>query len=225
LQPQSLDHFQQLRSASLTASLAPGYTLGQALDYFNTVAKKMITAHMQINYAGESRQFIQTQGTMGTTFLFAVIFIFLVLAAQFESFRSPFIVLFSIPLSIFGALLTMKLTGCTLNIYSQIGLVTLVGLISKHGILMVEFANQLRKEGKELKEAIITSASIRLRPILMTTCAMVLSALPLAFAHGAGAVSRQQIGWVIIGGMTIGTIFTLFVVPTMYTYLAPKEQT
>lgn len=224
LQPQSLDHFQQLRSASLTASLAPGYTLGQALDYFATVSESIIPSSMQIDYAGETRQFVQTKGTMAATFVFAIIFIFLVLAAQFESFRSPFVVLFSIPLSVFGALLAMKLTGGIFNIYSQIGLVTLVGLISKHGILMVEFANQLREAtGKDRLTAVIEAASIRLRPILMTTGAMVLGAFPLVLAHGAGAVSRQQIGWVILGGMTIGTIFTLFVVPTMYTYLAPEK--
>ena len=223
LQPQSLDHFQQLRSASLTASLRPGYTLGQALEDFNVIAKQIVPSYMQIDYAGETRQFIQTRGMMEATFAFAVIFIFLVLAAQFESFRSPFVVLFSVPLSVFGALLTMKMVGCTLSIYSQIGLVTLVGLISKHGILMVEFANQLQDEGKDRLEAIIEAASIRLRPILMTTGAMVLGAVPLALAHGAGAVSRQQIGWVILGGMMIGTIFTLFVVPTMYTYFATKR--
>lgn len=223
LQPQTLNHFQQQRSATLTASMVPGYSLGEALKYLQKVSKQIVPKTMQINYAGESRQYMQTSGTMETTFLFALVFIFLVLAAQFESFRDPFIVLFSVPLSFFGALVAIILTRGTLNIFSQIGIVTLIGLISKHGILMVEFANQLQASGKSVREAIVEAASIRLRPILMTTSAMILGALPLAIAHGAGAVSRRQIGWVIIGGMTIGTLFTLFVVPTMYTYLAKEK--
>ena len=222
--PQSYDHFQQMRSLEITASMVPGYTLNQALVYFKNTIQSIANDTVQIDYAGQSRLFFQTGNQMTVTFFFAIIFIFLVLAAQFESFRDPFIVLFTIPLSIFGALLAMLLTGCTMNIYSEIGLVTLIGLISKHGILMVEFANQLQESGKSIEEAIIASATIRLRPILMTTAAMVLGTLPLALAHGAGAVSRQQIGWVIIGGMTVGTIFTLFVVPTMYTYLATKKE-
>jgi multidrug efflux pump len=220
--PQSYNHFQQLRSIEITASMVPGYTLNQALTYLKATIKE-IAPDMQIDYAGQSRLFFQTGNQMAITFAFALIFIFLVLAAQFESFRDPFIVLFTIPLSIFGALLAMLLTGCTMNIYSEIGLVTLIGLISKHGILMVEFANQLQETGKSIKEAIIASATIRLRPILMTTAAMVLGTLPLALARGAGAASHHQIGWVIIGGMLVGTIFTLFVVPTMYTYLATKK--
>lgn len=224
IQPQSINHFQQLRSVELTASMVPGYTLGQALDYYQKLIKKYVPSTFQINYSGFTRMYMQTSGQMLYTFIFAVIFIFLVLAAQFESFRDPLIVLFTIPLSTCGAFLAMILTGCTMNIYSEIGLITLVGLISKHGILMVEFANQLQETGKNLEEAIIAAASIRLRPILMTTSAMVLGALPLAFAHGAGAASRQQIGWVIIGGMLIGTCFTLFVVPAMYTYIASKRR-
>lgn len=222
--PQGLNHFQQMRSATITADTASGYSLGEALSFLQTAAKKVIKPGMQISYSGLSRQYFQTGSQMMTTFIFALIFIFLVLAAQFESFRDPLIVLFSVPLSIFGALLAMRLTGCTMNIYSEIGLITLVGLISKHGILMVEFANQLQAEGKEIKDAIVAAASIRLRPILMTTAAMVLGALPLAFAHGAGAAARQQIGWTVIGGMLIGTVFTLFIVPTMYTYLATSKR-
>lgn len=223
IQPQSIKHFQQLRSITISASMMPGYTLGQALDYLQTIAKQVVPKDIQIDFSGISRQFFQTSGQMTYTFLFAIIFIFLVLAAQFESFRDPFIVLFCIPLSIFGALLAMLLTGSTLNIYSQIGLLTLVGLITKHGILLVEFANQLQETGKNIHEAIVAAAAIRLRPILMTTAAMVLGAIPLALASGAGAVSRQQMGWVIIGGMLVGTSFTLFVVPLVYTYLASKK--
>lgn len=224
IQAQSINHFQQLRSVEVTASMVPGYSIGDALDYMQTLIKKNVPPGFQVNYAGFTRMFYQTSGQMMYTFIFAVIFIFLVLAAQFESFRDPLIVLFTIPLSTCGAFLAMILTGCTMNIYSEIGLITLVGLISKHGILMVEFANQLQLAGKSLEEAIIEAATIRLRPILMTTSAMVLGAVPLAFARGAGALSRQQIGWVIIGGMIIGTCFTLFVVPAMYTYIASKKQ-
>lgn len=221
--PQSYNHFQQMRSIEISASMVPGYTLNKALKYFeNTI--KSVAADIKIDYAGQSRLFFQTSGQMGITFFFAIIFIFLVLAAQFESLRDPFIVLFTIPLSIFGALLAMLLTGCTLNIYSEIGLVTLIGLISKHGILMVEFANQLQETGKSIEEAIVMAATIRLRPILMTTAAMVLGTIPLAFATGAGAISRQQIGWVIIGGMSVGTVFTLFVVPVVYTYVATRNR-
>jgi hydrophobe/amphiphile efflux-1 (HAE1) family protein len=226
LQPHSLHHFQQLRSATLSAALASGYTQGEALEYLQKLVKKIVPAGkgLQVSYSGLSRQYFEAGNQMTIIFAFAIIFIFLVLAAQFESFRDPFIVLFSIPLSTFGALLALWLTGNTINIYSQIGLVTLVGLISKHGILMVEFANQLRRAGEELEVAIVKAATIRLRPILMTTSAIVIGALPLAFASGASAASRQQIGWVIIGGMLIGTLFTLFVVPTIYIYLAARKR-
>ena len=205
-------------------ALTSGYTIGEALGYLQKASKKIIPSNMQTSYAGMSRRFIQTSKTMGMTFAFSLAFIFLILAAQFESFIDPLIVLFSVPLSIFGALLALWLTKGTMNIYSEIGLVTLIGLISKHGILMVGFANQLQKQGVDIREAIIEAATIRLRPILMTTGAMVLGAVPLAFAHGAGAVSRQQIGWVIVGGMSIGTVFTLFVVPAMYVFLATKKK-
>ncbi len=146
------------------------------------------------------------------------------LAAQFESFRDPFIIMLTVPLSMAGALLALWLTNGTLNVYSQIGLVTLVGLITKHGILIVEFANQLQEKGMALKEAVVESAFLRLRPILMTTGAMVLGAVPLALATGAGAESRQQIGWVIVGGLLLGTFFTLFVVPTVYSLLAARKE-
>ena len=153
-------------------------------------------------------------------FALSLLFIYLVLAAQFESFVDPLIIMLSVPLSMLGALLALKLSGGTLNVFSQIGLITLVGLITKHGILIVEFANQLREKGKDKLEAVKESAALRLRPIMMTTGAMVLGAMPLALATGAGAESRQQIGWVIVGGMSLGTLLTLFVVPTMYTLLA-----
>lgn len=157
-------------------------------------------------------------------FILALAFIYLVLAAQFESFRDPLIILITVPLSMCGALGTLYLVGGSLNVYSQIGLVTLVGLITKHGILIVEFTNQLEAEGKARTEAVIEAASLRLRPILMTTGAMVLGAVPLALATGAGAESREQIGWVIVGGMTLGTVLTLYVVPTVLTLIGASHQ-
>lgn len=225
VQPQSLNHFQQVRSATITASLAPGYTLGEALDFLEKTADKNLPKNIQYDFAGQSRQLVDASGAMEETFVFAIIFIFLILAAQFESFRNPLIVMMSVPLSTAGALLTLHVIhGGTINIYTQIGIVTLVGLISKHGILIVEFADQLQKQGRDKLSAIIESASIRLRPVLMTTFAMILGALPLAMASGAGAGARSQLGWVIVGGMTFGTIFTLFVIPTAYLYLASVKK-
>ncbi|MBN2689958.1 MAG: efflux RND transporter permease subunit [Gammaproteobacteria bacterium] len=220
VEPQSLNHFQQMRAATLQASTVPGYTLSDALNYLEKAAQKVLPKGVEYDFAGTSRQFVEEGSQMLFTFLFAIIFIYLVLAAQFESFVDPLIVMLTVPLSTMGALLTLHIIGGTLNIYSEIGIITLVGLISKHGILMVEFANQLQEVGVPLRDAILQAASIRLRPILMTTCAMILGALPLALATGAGAVSRQQIGWTIVGGMLVGTLFTLFVIPTMYTFLA-----
>jgi multidrug efflux pump len=165
----------------------------------------------------QAREFRTASSAAGLLFLLALVFIFLVLAAQFESFIDPFVILLSVPLAVFGALLALKITGGTWNIYSQIGVVTLIGLISKHGILIVEFANQMVEDGRDRMSAALESATLRLRPILMTTGAMVLGAVPLALASGAGAQARQQIGWTIVGGMTVGTFFTLFVVPVVYT--------
>lgn len=221
--PQELPHFQQLRSATLTASLTPGYTLGQALNYLEVTAKQQLPSDTQYDFSGQSRQFMEASGGIMGTFYFALVFIFLILAAQFESFRDPLIVMISVPLSLTGALLTIHLTGGTLNIYTQIGLITLIGLISKHGILMVEFANQLQEKGLVKSAAIIEAATLRLRPILMTTGAMLLGAIPLALATGAGANSRQQLGWTVFGGMAFGTLLTLFVVPTVYMLLATRK--
>jgi multidrug efflux pump len=214
--PRELNHFNQLRSAKITANLAPGTTLGSALDFMEATAKKIIPANMQIDYDGESREFKQSSASLAVTFLLALLFIYLVLAAQFESFINPFVIMLSVPLSMAGALFALYVTHGTLNIYSQIGLITLIGLITKHGILIVAFAQQLENAGKSVGEALRESCLLRLRPILMTTGAMVLGALPLAIATGAGAESRNQIGWVIIGGMSIGTLFTLFVIPSIY---------
>lgn len=221
--PRELNHFGQRRSVSITASLSPDYSLGQALRFMDETAGKVLKTGYTTELNGTSREFRNSQGALAIVFVLALLFIFLVLAAQFESFVDPFVILLSVPLSMIGALLALKWSGGSLNVYSQIGLITLVGLITKHGILIVEFANQLRESGLETVEAVVKAASQRLRPILMTTGAMVLGAVPLAIASGAGAESRQQIGWVIVGGMSLGTALTIFVVPTMYLLFARKE--
>ena len=221
--PRELNHFNQRRSVTITASLAPDYSLGEALDFMDETAARVLPAGYATELNGVSREFRASSGALGLVFVLALLFIFLVLAAQFESFIDPFVILLAVPLSMVGALLALTWAGGTINVFSQIGLITLVGLITKHGILIVEFSNQLRKQGKETLDAVIEAASLRLRPILMTTGAMVLGALPLALASGAGAESRQQIGWVIVGGMSIGTLLTIFVVPTVYTLLARRK--
>ena len=221
--PRELNHFNQRRSVSITANLAPGYSLGEALAFMDQTAARVLPPGYVTELNGVSREFRSSSGALGLVFVLALMFIFLVLAAQFESFIDPFVILIAVPLSMVGALLALNLAGGTLNVYSQIGLITLVGLISKHGILIVEFSNQMRQQGRPVMEAVLEASAMRLRPILMTTGAMVLGALPLALASGAGAESRQQIGWVIVGGMSLGTLLTIFVVPTMYTLFARKR--
>ena len=220
--PRELNHFNQRRSVSITANLAPGYSLGEGLQFMEATAAKLLKPGYATELAGASREFKSSSGALGLVFVLALLFIFLVLSAQFESFVDPFVIMLSVPLSMVGALAALQLSGGTLNVYSQIGLITLVGLITKHGILIVEFSNQLRQQGLATTQAVVQAAALRLRPILMTTGAMVLGALPLALATGAGAESRRQIGWVIVGGMTLGTLLTIFVVPTMYTLFARK---
>lgn len=224
-QPNLLSHFQQINSAIIDAVMLPSRTLGDGLTFLEKTATQVFPAGMTYDFAGQSRQFMQEGSALLYTFFLAIIVIYLVLAAQFESFRDPLIILISVPLSICGALIPLNLGFASINIYTQIGLITLIGLISKHGILMVEFANKLQEqEGLSIREAIEKSAAIRLRPILMTTAAMVLGVIPLLIATGAGAVSRFDIGLVIAMGMLIGTMFTLFIVPTMYTLIAKKHQ-
>ncbi len=221
--PRELNHFSQRRSASITANIAPDYSLGEALDFMKTVTSKVLKPGYYTDLNGTSREFTKSSGSLAIVFVLALFFIFLVLAAQFESFIDPMVIMLSVPLSMVGALWALRVSGGTLNVFSQIGLITLVGLITKHGILIVEFTNQLRQEGMDMLEAVQEAATLRLRPILMTTGAMVLGAIPLALATGAGAESRRQIGWVIVGGMSLGTLLTIFVVPTMYTLFARKS--
>lgn len=225
VQPNALGTFQQLNAATLSGVTFPGRTLGEALDFLANYADENFPEGFAYDYKGQSRQLVQEGSTLAVAFVFALIIIFLVLAAQFESFRDPVIILIALPTSMFGALLPVNLLsltgGSSINIYTQVGLVTLIGLISKHGILMVEFANKLQEEqGYDRFEAIKEAAAVRLRPILMTTAAMVVAMVPLLVATGAGARSRFDIGVVIAAGMTIGTLFTLFVTPAVYTLIA-----
>jgi multidrug efflux pump len=214
--PRDLRRFNQLRAITIQANLAPGYTLGEAIDAVNQAAAEILPQGTITDLTGQAREFRDASSNLLLVFVMALAFIYLVLAAQFESFRDPVMIMVSVPLSMTGALLALWLTGGTLNVYSQIGLVTLIGLITKHGILIVDFANRLQQEGTERTAAILEASRLRLRPILMTTAAMILGAIPLAIATGAGAESRQQIGWVIVGGMSLGTVLTLFVVPCVY---------
>ncbi|MFC3908721.1 efflux RND transporter permease subunit [Legionella dresdenensis] len=224
-QPNAVSHFQQLNSATIQGVMMPGTTLGQGLTYLQEAAKTTLPKGFTYDYGGQSRQFIQEGSALIFAFFLAIIVIFLVLSAQYESFRDPLIVLISVPMSICGALIPLNLGLATINIYTQVGLITLIGLISKHGILIVDFANQLQREKKlDKRAAVEEAASIRLRPILMTTAAMVFGVIPLLMANGAGAVSRFDIGLVISTGLLVGTCFTLFVVPTMYTYLAADHR-
>jgi multidrug efflux pump len=211
-----LNHFNKLRSATISAGLAPGYSMGEALDWMEAALEE-VAPDALYDLSGQSREFRESASDFALIFGLALAFIFLVLAAQFESWVDPLVILLAVPLAAFGAFLTLKLSGQgSWNIYSQIGIVTLVGLIAKHGILIVEFSNQLQEAGRSKFDAVVEAASLRLRPILMTTGAMVFGALPLAIASGAGAEARNQIGLVIVGGMAIGTVFTLFVVPVIY---------
>ncbi|HEX7130859.1 MAG TPA: efflux RND transporter permease subunit [Rhodanobacteraceae bacterium] len=215
--PESINHFQQLNSATIMGVIAPSVSLGQALQFMRDTLDQVAGSGYNADYAGQSRQFMQESGGFLYTMIFAIIIVFLALAAQFESFRDPVVILVSVPMATFGALLFINLGLATLNIYTEVGLVTLIGLISKHGILMVQFANDAQRlHGMSKREAIEEAAAVRLRPILMTTAAMVLGVVPLVFAGGAGAAGRHAIGLVVFTGLAIGTLFTLFVVPAMY---------
>jgi multidrug efflux pump len=222
--PAAIEQFNQLNSATIAALPLPGVTTGAGLAEIEAIAREVLPDGFFIDYSGQSRQEKEQGNTILIAFALAVVVIYLVLAAQFESFRDPLIIMMSVPLSIFGAVLPLNLGLGTLNIYTQVGLITLIGLITKHGILLVEFANQQREQhGLSRREAIVASARVRLRPILMTTAAMSLGVVPLIIAAGAGAAARYSMGLVIFTGILIGTAFTLFVVPMFYTYIARKD--
>ncbi|HEY4647155.1 MAG TPA: efflux RND transporter permease subunit [Steroidobacteraceae bacterium] len=227
--PKELNHFNRLRAAIITASLGPGYTLDEALTFMEQAAREELGAGVQTALDGESREYRESGTQLLFIFLLALMFIYLVLAAQFESFVAPFVIMLTVPLAMTGALAGLLLlealygSGGTLNVYSRVGLIMLIGLITKHGILIVEFANQLMDRGKDRFDAVAEAAALRLRPILMTTGAMVLGAVPLAIASGAGAEARRPIGWVIVGGLVFGTVLTLYVIPAAYTLLVRKR--
>jgi multidrug efflux pump len=243
--PETIAHFQQQNAVTIIAVPTPFVSQGQALDYLTGITREAASNAYRIDTSGPLRQFVQESGGFAVTLLFAMIIIYLALAALFESFRDPTVILVSVPMALFGALFSMWLLtqangillnmfkipvlnefakASTLNIYTQVGLVTLIGLISKHGILIVQFANNLQISGRERIEAVVEAAGVRLRPILMTTAAMAVGVLPLVFASGAGAAGRRAMGIVIFTGLSIGTLFTLFVVPAMYAFLAAQHR-
>lgn len=223
--PNAISHFQQLNSATIQGVMVPGKTLGEGLAFLDDAAKEVLPKGFTSDYGGQSRQFVQEGSSLIIAFFLSIIVIFLILSAQYESFRDPLIILISVPMSLCGALIPLNLGAASINIYTQVGLITLIGLISKHGILIVDFANHLQRQKKlDKRTAVEEAAAIRLRPILMTTAAMVFGVLPLLIAQGAGAVSRFDIGLVISTGLIVGTCFTLFVVPTIYTYLAADHR-
>lgn len=220
LAPKELNHYNRVRSATLTANLVPGISLGKALDDLDRIAAEKLPAGFKREYAGQSLEFKSSSSSLYFMFLLAVVFIYLVLAAQFESYIHPLIIQLTVPLAVFGALLTLFIFGQSLNIYSQIGLIMLIGLVTKNAILIVEFSNQLRARGQELFEAVIQAAIIRLRPILMTSFSTIFGVLPIAFGFGTGAESRQPLGLAVVGGMFFSTFLTLVLVPVLYTLLA-----
>lgn len=218
--PKELNHYNRIRSATISASLVPGVTLGKALDDLDRISQEKLPAGIKREYAGQSLEYKSSSSALYFMFLLALIFIYLVLSAQFESFVHPFTILLSVPLAVFGALLTLFVFGESLNIYSQIGLIMLIGLVTKNAILIVEFANQQRARGLNLIEAVVEAATIRLRPILMTSFATIFGILPIAIGLGAGAESRRPLGLVVVGGLLFSTFLTLVIVPVVYTLLA-----
>ncbi len=221
----AIEQFNQLNSATISALPLPGVSTGDGLAEIQRILQETLPEGFFIDYADQSRLEVTQGNTIAIAFALAVLVIYLVLAAQFESFRDPFIILMAVPLSIFGAILPLNVGLGTLNIYSQVGLITLIGLITKHGILLVEFANQQREErGLSRRDAIVAAAKIRLRPILMTTAAMALAVVPLITADGAGAAARYAMGLVIFSGLIVGTCFTLFVVPMFYTLISRPDR-
>jgi multidrug efflux pump len=223
-EPGQLNRFNRLRAITISARLAPGYPLGDAIAYAQRVAAEELPDTAQVQFAGQSREYLASGGAAAFTFGMALLVVFLVLAAQFESFVHPLVIMLTVPLAVLGALLGLALTGNSLNLFSQIGIVMLVGLAAKNGILIVEFANQRRDEGLEIGAAVVDAAATRLRPILMTSIATVTGALPLVFASGAGSASRGAIGVVVVAGVLLSTFLSLFVIPAFYLLLARRTR-
>ncbi len=225
VEPSIRARFQQQNAISIDIAMMPGLSSGDGLKTLQNIANDVLPKTISLDYSGGTRTYVQEGSSLVVSFFLALLVIFLVLAVQFNSFRDPAIILYAVPLSVFGAMIPVYLGFATINIYTQIGLVTLIGLISKHGILIVEFAKQLQREqGLCLVESIIKASATRFRPVLMTTLAMAIAMVPLLFASGPGAVSRFDIGIVVFMGMMIGTVFTLFVLPVIYTFIAKPEQ-
>lgn len=220
-EPGTFNRFNRLRAITISGGLAPGYTMGEALAWTRQVAAEELPDYAQIDWKGESREYQEAGGAIVVTFTLALLVVYLVLAAQFESFIHPFVIMLTVPLAVLGALIGLWVTGGTLNLFSQIGIVMLVGLAAKNGILIVEFANQLRDEGRSVAAAIAEASAVRLRPILMTAAATVMGAVPLVVAGGPGSASRATIGVVVIFGVSFATLLTLYVVPAFYALLAP----
>ncbi|MGO4222981.1 efflux RND transporter permease subunit [Lysobacter sp. TAF61] len=219
-EPGSLNRFNRLRAITISAGLTPGYRMGEAMQWLEKTVQEELPDHAQIDWKGESREYLKAGGAVLLTFTLALLIVYLVLAAQFESFIHPFVIMLTVPLGVLGALIGLALTGGTLNLFSQIGIVMLVGLAAKNGILIVEFANQLRDEGRSIHQAIVEASAVRLRPILMTSIATVVGAVPLVVAGGPGSASRATIGIVVIFGVSFSTLLSLFVVPAFYVLLA-----
>ncbi len=217
--PRQLNHFNRVRSFTLSAALAPGFTLGAALDSLDRVANAVLPRGSSVELAGESRELNESGNALYFAFALALVVVFMVLASQFESLVHPFTVLLSVPLAVAGALGTLLLAGSTMNLYSQIGMILLIGLVTKNSILLVEYANKLKREGVETIAAVLEAGRIRLRPILMTSVATIMGALPIALGLGAGSASRRPLGYAIVGGLFFSTVLTLFLVPAVYVLL------
>ena len=222
--PPTIYHFNRYKSATISAGLAPGKTIGDGIEAMKEIASRLLDDTYSTSLSGSSRDFAESSSNTSFAFFLALALIFLILAAQFESFIDPFIIMVTVPLAIAGAVLSLWLFGHTLNIFSQIGMIMLIGLVTKNGILIVDFANQNRLQGKPKTEAAVFAAVMRLRPILMTSLAMSLGALPLALSLGAAATSRIPLGIVIVGGIMFSLVLTLYVIPAMYTYLSTKKK-
>jgi multidrug efflux pump len=214
--PRQLNHFNRVRNFTLQASLAPGFRLGEALDSLNALATEVLPKGSSVALAGESRELNESGSSLYFAFLLALVVVFMVLASQFESLVHPFTVLLAVPLAVTGALITLWIAGSTINLYSQIGMILLIGLVTKNSILLVEYANQLKEKGMATLDAVREAGRIRLRPILMTSVATIMGAIPIAYGLGAGSISRRPLGYAIVGGLLFSTALTLFLIPVVY---------
>jgi HAE1 family hydrophobic/amphiphilic exporter-1/multidrug efflux pump len=222
--PPTLYHFNRYKSATFSASLASGKTIGDGVKSMQSIAKNLLDESFQTSLAGPSRDYSESSSNTAFAFILALILIYLVLAAQFESFKDPFTIMLTVPLAIAGAILTLWIFGQTINIFSEIGMIMLIGLVTKNGILIVEFANKKREQGIPMRQAVIEAATQRLRPILMTSLATSLGALPIALSIGSAATSRIPLGVVVVGGILFSLVLTLFVIPSVYTYISGKHE-